>query len=122
MREKKVQPVNKEASEEARELLDYLYSVAGKGIITGQHTQTNGMEEIAYIREHTGAEPRMTGFELLAYSPNINYKDASKECLTEVYENRGTVDTALRWAKETGGIVTLSFHWFSIFYMKRKNC
>ncbi|MBO4981184.1 MAG: beta-mannosidase [Lachnospiraceae bacterium] len=113
MREKKVQPVNKEASEEARELLDYLYSVAGKGIITGQHTQTNGMEEIAYIREHTGAEPRLTGFELLAYSPNINYKDASKECLTEVYENRGTVDTALRWAKETGGIVTLSFHWFS---------
>lgn len=113
MWEKKVQPVNKNASGEARELLDYLYSVAGKGIITGQHTQTNGMEEIAYIRKQTGAEPKLRGFELLSYSPNINYGEASGECLTEVYENRGTMDTALKWAGETDGIVALSFHWFS---------
>ncbi|MBQ5850760.1 MAG: beta-mannosidase, partial [Lachnospiraceae bacterium] len=71
------------------------------------------MEEIDYIRDNTGKEPLLRGFELLAYSPNINYDDASQECLTEVYENRETVENALDWAKETNGIVTLTFHWFS---------
>lgn len=71
------------------------------------------MEEIDYIREKTGKEPLLRGFEMLAYSPNINYADATEPCLTEVYENRGTMETALNWAKETDGIVTLTFHWFS---------
>ena len=97
----------------AKELLNYLSETAGKAIITGQHTQTNPMEEIDYIRSVTGKEPLLRGFELLAYSPNINYQDASEECLTEVYENQGTVETALKWAKQTGGIVTLTLHCFS---------
>lgn len=117
-------PVNSNATKNAVKLLDYLYEVAGKRIVTGQHTQTIPMEEIEYIREVTGKEPKLRGFELLAYSPNINYDDASEPCLTEVYENRGTLDTAYQWAianraasgewsSETDGIVTFSFHWFS---------
>lgn len=106
-------PVNKNASEKAKELLNYLSEVAGKKIITGQHTQTNLMEEILYIEEMTGKTPKLRGFELLSYSPNINYEDSDEVCLTEVYENRGTVETALKWARETDGIVTFSFHWFS---------
>lgn len=105
--------VNPNATKEAKELLNFLTDTAGKGIITGQHTQTNPMEEIAYIEEITGKKPLLQGFELLAYSPNINYEDAGEACLTEVYENRGTVETAIKWAKETNGIVTLTFHWFS---------
>lgn len=108
-----MKPVNQNTSQEARELLEYLYEIAGHKIITGQHTQTNGMEEIDYIYRLTGKKPKLRGFEMLAYSPNINYQDASQECLTEVYENRDTMDTAIRWAKESNGIVTLSFHWFS---------
>lgn len=61
----------------------------------------------------TGKKPKLRGFEMLGYSPNINYEDASEPCLTEVEENKGTVDTAIKWAKEEGGIVTYSFHWFS---------
>lgn len=106
-------PVNKNASKEACELLNYLENVSGNGIITGQHTQTIPMEEISYIKEVTGKEPKLRGFEMLAYSPNINYEDASEPCLTEVYENRNTLDEALKWGKESGGIVTFSFHWFS---------
>lgn len=106
-------PVNKNATKEARELLQFLEEVAGKKIISGQHTQTIPMEEIAYIKEKTGKEPKLRGFELLAYSPNINYDDASEACLTEVYENRGTLEEALKWGKETDGIITFSFHWFS---------
>lgn len=120
--------VNIHATSKAKELLNYLSDIAGNGIVTGQHTQTNPMEEISYIQSITGKQPKLRGFELLSYSPNINYDDADEACLTEVYENRGTVDTALKWAKESGGIVTLSFHWFSpiggrdkSFYAKNTN-
>lgn len=106
-------PANPNATEAVKRLLNYLSETAGNAIITGQHTQTARMEEIDYISKVTGKEPLLRGFELLSYSPNINYDDASEECLTEVYENRGTVDIALDWAKRTGGIVTLTFHWFS---------
>lgn len=106
-------PVNKNATPEAAALLSYLGQTAGHGIITGQHTQTNPMEEIAYIREVTGKEPKLRGFELLAYSPNINEEDAGEACLTEVYENRDTLKTAMKWAEESDGIVAFSFHWFS---------
>ena len=114
-------PVNKNATESAKKLLSYLCDTAGKALITGQHTQTNPMEEIEYIRDITGSEPKLRGFELLAYSPNINYEDASEECLTEVYENRGTLDTALKWAREKDGILTFSFHWYSPMYGRDKS-
>lgn len=111
--EQKNIPVNPNATKEAKDLLSYLNKTAGSKIITGQHTQTNPMEEVDYIHKTTGKKPKLQGFELLGYSPNINYDDASVECITEVEENKGTVDTALQWAKETNGIVTLTFHWFS---------
>ena len=41
--------VDKKASKKTQELLNYLNQVAGKKMITGQHTQTNPMEEITYI-------------------------------------------------------------------------
>ena len=106
-------PVNKNATENARKLLTYLEETAGRAIITGQHTQTIPMEEIGWIEEQTGRRPKLRGFELLAYSPNINYEDASEACLTEIYENRGTLETALQWAEESDGILTFSFHWYS---------
>ena len=106
-------PVNKKASNEAKELLRFLSETAGKAIITGQHTQTNPMEEVDYIEKVTGKKPYLRGFELLSYSPNINYESADEDCLNEVYDNMGTVDTAIKWAKESKGIVTLSYHWYS---------
>lgn len=107
-------PVNKNASPNAKKLLNYLCEVAGNGIITGQHTQTIPMEEVQYIREKTGCTPKLFGFELLAYSPNINYADASEACLTEVYENRGTLDSAFELGKnDPDTIITFSFHWYS---------
>lgn len=106
-------PVNPNATPEATALLQYLHDIAGTNILAGQHTQTNPMEEVAYIETVTGKSPKLCGFELLAYSPNIRMEDASEACRIEVEENRNTMDTALRWANETGGIVTLTFHWFS---------
>ena len=105
--------VNPNATEKARSLLAYLAGVAGNGILTGQHTQTNPMEERAYIYEVTGHYPKLVGFEMLSYSPNINFDDASNECLTEVYENEGTLDTALSLAKKGEIVPMICFHWFS---------
>ena len=106
-------PVDPQATPRARELLNYLSDVAGKAIITGQHTQTVPMEELAYIRHVTGREPMLRGFELLAYSPNINYADMSQACLTEIVEDRNTLELALDWGRRRQGIVTLTYHWYS---------
>ena len=108
-------PCNPNASAQACNVLDYLYDLRGKGIILGQHTQTMAQEELAYIFDVTGKYPALCGFELLAYSPNINYKKSSKECLTEVEENKNTLETAWAWAQRKG-LITFTWHWFSPLY------
>lgn len=105
-------PVNPQATENARKLLQYLTDIGGKGILTGQHTQTVPMEEIEEIRKITGKEPALRGFELLAYSPNIRYETGDVACRTEIDENRNTLEQARIFAKN-GGIVTFTWHWFS---------
>ncbi|MCL2628341.1 MAG: glycoside hydrolase family 26 protein [Oscillospiraceae bacterium] len=105
-------PCNKNASPEAKKTLQYLADLRGKGILMGQHTQTMAQEELEYIREVTGKEPALCGFELLAYSPNIDYKNSSDECLTEVKENKNTLDKAWEWASR-GGLITFTWHWYS---------
>lgn len=107
-----MEPVNKNATPNARRLLQYLSSVGGSGIITGQHTQTVAMEEIGEIRKITGKEPALRGFELLAYSPNIRYETGDEACRTEIDENRGTLAQALAFGR-SGGILTFTWHWFS---------
>ena len=105
-------PCDPKATREARVLLQYLASIEGKGILTGQHTQSIPMEELQFIRETTGKTPALLGFELLGYSPNINREESGYDCLKEVDDNLGTVECALDWGKK-GGIVTYTWHWFS---------
>ena len=52
-------------------LLEYLASIEGKAILTGQHTQSMGQEELVCIERETGKLPALCGFELLGYSPNV---------------------------------------------------
>lgn len=105
-------PCDAKATDEVKKVLEYLNSIEGKGIITGQHTQSIPMEELSYIEEKTGKTPALLGFELLGYSPNINRGDADYDCLKEVDDNLGTIDCAVKWA-ERGGLVTYTWHWFS---------
>lgn len=105
-------PVNPNAQPEVKKLLEYFNSIEGKAILTGQHTQTVKQEELLLIQKETGKLPAICGFELLAYSPNINLEGASEACITEVEENRGTLKQAMEWA-EKGGILTFTWHWFS---------
>lgn len=104
---------DKDAIPEAIRLYGQLCAVSGKGILTGQHTQTREMEEIGHIQELTGKRPALCGFELLGYSPNIKYEDMGEACRKEVEENQDTLNEAMRWAEEEKGIITFTWHWFS---------
>lgn len=105
-------PRNQYASPEVKAVLKYLAEVSGKGIIIGQHTKTKKQEELTYIKEVTGKQPALCGFELLAYSPNINYEKSGPDCLKEVEENKNTLEEAYQWA-EKKGLITFTWHWFS---------
>lgn len=113
-------PCNTNAIDEVKTVLRYLNELSGKGIITGQHTQTTVQKELRYIEENTGLLPALCGFELLAYSPGINYSDLSEECLLEVEENKDTLTNALDWALNKRGLITFTWHWFSPFGSRDK--
>ncbi|WP_315674766.1 glycosyl hydrolase [Clostridium sp. 19966] len=108
-------PCNPNASKEVKAVLKYLSKLSGKGIITGQHTQTRLQKELRFIEKVTGKLPALCGFELLSYSPNINYKNSSPECLLEVEENKNTLENAWDWALNKKGLITFTWHWFSPF-------
>ena len=105
-------PVNPDAQDCVRNVLKYLSDITYKQIVTGQHTQTMVQEELEYIEKVTGKQPALLGFELLSYSPNINYFDTDEECMIEVQRNYGTLKKAWEWA-EKKGLITFTWHWFS---------
>ena len=107
-----ITPVNKNATKEARAVLIYLDSIRGKGIVTGLHTLTMKQEELKYIEKETGKLPALCGFELLSYSPNINWDSCDEVCLKELRENQGTLQRAYEWAQK-GGLITFTWHWYS---------
>ena len=49
-----IHPVNKNATKEVRAVLEYLESIRGNGILTGQHTQTMAQEELQKIEKGYG--------------------------------------------------------------------
>lgn len=105
-------PQNKNVQAGVRNVMKYLSDITYEKIITGQHTQTMAQEELHYIEEVTGKQPALLGFELLSYSPNINYTDTDEDCMKEVMENYGTLKRAWEWA-EKKGLITFTWHWFS---------
>lgn len=113
-------PRNENSVIGVKNVLQFLADISGKKIITGQHTQTMDMEELQYINRITEKSPALLGFELLSYSPNINYLDTDKECIEEVEQNRGTLQRAMEWAAK-GGLITMCWHWFSPLYGRSKS-
>lgn len=112
MSDKIYTPCNPNAQEGVKNVMKYLSDITYHKVVTGQHTQSMGQEELHHIRKITGKQPALLGFELLSYSPNINYLDTDEECMTEVLENYGTLKRAWEWA-EVKGLITFTWHWFS---------
>ena len=107
-----IKPCNPKASSEVIRVLNYIEGLQGNGILTGQHTKTKRQEELIYLKDVTGRQPALCGFELLSYSPNIRYETCGEECLKEIEENKEILEEALAWA-EKKGLITLTWHWFS---------
>ena len=119
MSDKIYEPSNANMQQGARNVLKYLAEITYEKIITGQHTQTMEQEELKLIEEKTGKRPALLGFELLSYSPNINYLDTDDECMDEIVHNNGTLKKAWEWAEEQG-LITFTWHWFSPLYGRSK--
>lgn len=105
-------PTNKNAQDSVKNVMKFLSDITYEKIVTGQHTQNMAQEELHHIEAVTGKQPALLGFELLSYSPNINYSDTDNECMEEVAENYGTLKRAWEWAGKKG-LITFTWHWFS---------
>ena len=91
------------ATKEAQKLQDYLGSVYGKNIISGQQEiyggGNNGNYELEfdYIRNITGKYPAIRGFDFMNYNPLYGWDDK-------------TTERVIEWVKKRGGIATACWH------------
>lgn len=82
-------PVTPNASDEAKALLNYLYTIKGEKVLSGQQ----GIEEAEYINKLTGKYPAIIGFDLI-------HED----------KNSKVIQSVINWWKK-GGIPTIMWHW-----------
>lgn len=102
-----------DASRQARQVMAYLKTVHGQGILTGQHTGMAAGGEIRYLENQTGRRPALRGFDLLGYSSAVMPPGMTHEAIEEVVANRGSVEEAIRWWKDRCGLVSVCWHWYS---------
>lgn len=93
---------DKNATPETQSLMNYLASVYGEHIISGQqeiykYGPHDFDYEFNYIKDTTGKLPAIRGFDFLNTNPLYGSED-------------GTVDRMISWAKDSKGIVTASWH------------
>ncbi len=99
-------PVNPEASPEAVRLYQFLRYHFGKTTFAGQFqsedkSYTANNSDIRYIHQITGKYPALYGNDLIDYSPSRIEFGASSQA----------TDDVIKWYKNLGGMVTLTWHW-----------
>lgn len=97
-----IEPVNPQASLEARKLLEFLYSISGKKTLSGQHNypgSRSGYSERA--QEITGHSPAIWGQDF-GFTGGRKDKDS-------ISNREPNIEEAIRQHKE-GSIVTLMWH------------
>ncbi len=91
-------PVSEHAGESTRRLFDYLRSICGKKFISGQqYLQRGEIEDDVYFSE-TGKLPAIRGYDLM---------DMDKK------KGDDQVNRAVQWARSTGCIITMCWHWYA---------
>ena len=86
------------SSDEAKALYKYLQNISGEKILSGQMSTPNGINEIEYIRDVTGKQPAVCGFDLV-------YENANKKEIQKV----------IQWW-EAGGIPLIMWNWSAPSY------
>lgn len=90
--------VSKNANETTKQLFEYLKSVYGKNILSGQqYLQPAELEDAVYYKI-TGRLPAVRGYDLLDMDKNIKHSQT---------------DRAIQWAKNSGCIITMCWHWYA---------
>lgn len=92
---------NTKSTPETQSLMNYLSSIYGKNILSGQQELYGqaGEKEFEYIYNTTGKYPAIRGFDYMNYSQAVNWDD-------------GTNSRIKKWVKERDGVATLCWHWF----------
>ncbi len=91
------------ATKEAQGLMNYMATVYGDYIISGQQETYGGGHngnyewEFDYLEDLTGKVPAVRGFDFMNYNPLYGWND-------------GTTERVIEWANERGGIATASWH------------
>ena len=111
------EPVNKNASPEAKKLLAYLYSIKGKYIISGQHnfnTQLNTYSDSAYAK--TGKYPALWGSDFIWDWKTDRGQDVVNEAIKKWHDGyivtlmwhqgRPTDDPPFDWKESIQGKLT----------------
>ncbi len=87
-----------DADASALGLYAYLRGLYGRKVLAGQYD----FRHIDWVREQTGKEPAVWGFDLMDYSPSRIEHGA---------DPRGLTERVIEAVHSGGGIVTLSWHW-----------
>lgn len=90
--------VSKNASDNTKRLFEYLKSIYGKHVLSGQqYLQPAELEDAVYCRI-TGRLPAVRGYDLLDMNKNLK---------------RSQTERAIYWAKNSGCIITMCWHWYA---------
>lgn len=92
--------VSENASPNTIRLYNFLKSIYGKKILSGQqYLQKEEAEDWVYYR-YTGTLPAVKGYDFMATGKGKMKKDDQ-------------VERAIEWAQKCGGIVTMCWHWYA---------
>ncbi|MCF7708935.1 MAG: glycoside hydrolase family 26 protein [Verrucomicrobia bacterium] len=99
-----VEPINPDATDEARAVLKFLNSIQGDKTLAGQHVIYGDAtdREIGYIFENTGKRPALVEFEggIFAKKYSDDYYERQDRLVEEAIEY---------WKK--GGLIAICWHW-----------
>ncbi len=91
------------ATTSTKNLFSYLVDVYGTKVLAAQQ-ETNELQEINYVRTHSGKDPAIGSYDLIEYSPSRVEHGARPQ---------GFSESAIQWAKKDQGrgIISLIWHW-----------
>ncbi len=90
--------LNARENENTMEVFNYLKSIYGKQVLSAQQQMdlSNTYEDLVFYNA-AGDIPAMKGFDFIF--------------TTGSYSSRDMIDAAIKWATESGGLVTFTWHW-----------
>lgn len=97
-----IEPVNPNASEKTKELLNYFYDIKGKAVVTGQHNVIGKMSEVS------DSLKRLTGFAPAMWGSDFGFADSTHDIDNIAYREYLVPEIVKQY--ERGAIITMTYH------------